>query len=194
VHVTVHFLGESMDHFRYPRHFLLLTCFCLLIAVMSRVNPGGSMSVWFASYGVLHASALVLAARARQSLWRSSLFIVSAATLSVVTLHIALLGRPLSEAAPGNVASYLLLGFSAATGAITYGILIRTCGLYALTMGGLAAISIGCMFAAIVALFTARHNQYLGPWWIAALWWYGFSGGLWCFDRRHMAESSEIGR
>ena len=171
-----------MEHFRYRRHFLLLICFCVLIAVVSRRDFSGSLSVSYGLYGGLHAAALVLALRARQTFWRSCLFVVLAAALSVVTLHVALRGWQIVEA-PGIGARYSLLAFSAATGAMTYGILIRWCGLYVFNLAALAAVSVGCVCAAFVALFTASHSHYLGPWWIAALWWYGFSGGLWSIGR-----------
>jgi FtsH-binding integral membrane protein len=63
--------------------------------------------------------------------------------------------------------------------------LIRLSGIYALTIGQLAAIAAGCVLAAYVSLFTASHSPFLGPWWLAVLWWFTFSGGLWYFDRRH---------
>ena len=194
MHVAAHFPAETTNHFRYPRHFLVLTCFCALIAVMSRVNLTGSLSVAFATYGALHASALTLGVRARQSPWRLCLFIAAAAALSVAAVRGVLLAQPMMNAAPGNVAGYSLLGMCAAMGAIAYGILIRWCGLCVLSLGALAVIAVGCMSAALVALFTASHSLRLGPWWIAAWWWYGFSGGLWYFDRGHAADSSKIGR
>jgi len=185
---------ESMGHFRYPRHFSLLTCFCGLIAVMSRLKLTGSLPVGFATYGALHASALAFAVRTRQPSRRLFLFIVSAGALSAATLEVALLGRPLFYAVPHNMASYSLLGSSAAIGAISYGILIRSFGFLALSVRALAAISFGCAAAAFIALFTASHGRFFGPWWIAAWWWYGFSGGLWYFDRRYSAGGSTTGR
>lgn len=193
MHVAARFPVESADHFRYPRHFLLLTCFCALIAVTSRMNLAGSLSGAFATYGALHASALSLAVRARLSPWRLCLFIAAAAALSFATLRGVLLVRPVVNAAPGNVAGYSLLGVCAAVGAITYGILIRWCGLCAVSLGALAVMAIACISATLVALFIADLGLRLGSWWIASCWWYGFSGGLWHLDRRRAADSSLIG-
>jgi hypothetical protein len=177
-----------MNHFLYTRHFLLLACFSVFLGVVSRLHLTGSFPVSFALYGSLHASALVLALRARQAIWRKCLFIVIAASLSVMTLRFGIIGRQLSGTPPGIVGLYSLLGLSAVIGAVTYGILIRLFGMYALTRGSLAAIAVGCMLAAFVALFTVSHFHFLGPWWFAVLWWYAFSGGLWYFDqRRHRA-------
>jgi hypothetical protein len=177
-----------MNHFFYARHFLLLACFSVFLAVVSRLHLTCSLPVSFALYGSLHASALVLALRARQAIWRSCLFIVIAASLSVMTLRFGIFGRQLSGTPPGIVGLYSLLGLSAVIGAVTYGILIRLFGMYALTTGSLAAIAVGCVLAAFAALFTGSHFHFLGPWWVAVLWWHAFSGGLWYFDqRRHRA-------
>ncbi len=96
--------------------------------------------------------------------------------------------------APGNIAGYSLLGSCAALGALAYGILIRWCGIRLLRLGALVVIAVGCVSATLAALITASHGLHLGPWWIAAWWWYGFSGGLWYFDRRHAADRSKFGR
>lgn len=171
-------------HFHYRRHFLLVACCCVVIAVMNRSHFPGNLSVSFGLYGSLHAAALALALRARHPFWRMCIFIVLAATLSVVTLHVAFLGNQLLDAAAGKFSRYPVLGLSAAAGALAYGILIRWCGLCALNLRKLAAVSGGCLCAACVALVTASHSRYLGSWWIAALWWWAFSCGLWYFDRR----------
>jgi hypothetical protein len=174
-----------MSHFLYTRHFLLLACFSVFLGVVSRLHLTGSLSVSFALYGSLHASALVLALRARQPIWRGCLFIVIAASLSVMTLRFGIFGRQLSGTPPGTVGLYSLLGLAAVIGAVAYGILIRLFGMYALTTGSLAAIAVGCVLAAFVAYFTVSHFHFLGPWWLAVLWWYAFSGGLWYFDQWH---------
>lgn len=182
-----HFSDPSVDSkaLFYPRHFLLLACFSLLIGVMSRLHLTGNLSVAFALYGALHAVALVLAVRSRQEIWRRCLFIGFAAALCVMTFHFGSVAREQSAALPGKVGLYSPLGLSAFIGAASYGALIRLSGIYALTMGQLAAIAAGCVLAAYVSLFTASHSPFLGPWWLAVLWWFTFSGGLWYFDRRH---------
>jgi hypothetical protein len=179
--------------FLYPRHFLLLACFTLLLVVMSRLHPSTNLSASFALYGALHASALVLALRARQPIWRSCLFIAMAASLSVITLRIGIFGRQLSEALPGNIGVYTVFGFSAGIGAVTYGILIRLFGAYKLTAASLAAISVACMLASLLALGTLSYIRFLGLWWLAVPWWYAFSGGLWYFDQ-HAGAALDIPR
>lgn len=169
----------------YPRHFLLLACFSLLIGVMSQLHLTGNLSVAFAMYGALHAVALVLAVRSRQEIWGKCLFIGFAAALCVMTFRFGSFAREQSAALPGKVGLYSPLGLSAFFGAASYGTLIRLSGIYALTMGELAAIAAGCVLAAYLSLFTASHFHFLGPWWFAVLWWFAFSGGLWYFDRRH---------
>ena len=81
-----------------------------------------------------------------------------------------------------SVALYAALGLSAVTGAATYGVLIRLCGIYELPARPLAVICLNCLLAAYAAIFTLTHFRFLGQWWLAVLWWYAFSGGLWYFD------------
>jgi hypothetical protein len=173
----------SSPHFFYARHFLLLAGFSIVVAVMTWLHLLTDLNACFAVYGALHASALVLAIRAIQSLWRGCLFVAIAAALSIMALRVGLLGGHLSAALPGNAALYVVLGFSAATGALAYGISIRLFGFAELTLGGLALIAAGCVLAAFVALFTLSHSHSIGRWWLAVLWWYAFSIGLWFCDR-----------
>jgi hypothetical protein len=183
----------SSPHFFYARHFLLLAGFSVVVAVMTRLHLLTDLNVCFAAYGALHASALILAVRVTQSLWRRCLFVVIAAALSVMALRMGIFGGHLSGTLPGNAALYMVLGFSAVIGALAYGILIRRFWLVELTVGGLALISVGCMLAAFVAFYTLAHSHSLGRWWLAVLWWYAFSGGLWFCDRRQNAVPRSAG-
>jgi hypothetical protein len=168
---------------RYPRHFLLLACFSVLIGVMSRLLPTGDLSISFALYGALHAFALVLTVRGHSTIWGKCLFIAFAAALCVLTFRFGAAARELFGAVPGNFAFYSLLGLSSIIGAASYAILIRLSGLYVLTIAEIAAIAAGCMLAAFTGVLTASHFHALGAWWFAILWWFTFSGGLWYFDR-----------
>jgi hypothetical protein len=174
-------------HFFYVRHFLLLTCFGVLTGLMSRLHLSSDITGSFALYGALHALALILALRARQSIWRRCLFIALAAALSALTLRLGILETHVSGKLPGNIGMYAVSVFSAMTGAAAYGISIRLFGIYELTLRELAVIAIGCMSATYLGMLTLAHS--LGPWWLAVLWWYAFSGALWYCDRRHHAVS-----
>ena len=176
--------STSAGHLHYPRHFLLLIGLSILLAVLARTHPSSDLNASFALFGALHASALVFTLRVRPSIWLSCLFVAIAAGLCVMTLRIGMLGTHLFGALPGHIGLYAVLGFSAATGALAYGMLIRRLpGLCAMPLSSLAAISLGCMLAAWVALLTGSYFHLPGPSWLAILWWHAFSGGLWYFDR-----------
>jgi hypothetical protein len=178
---------HSVGHFRYARHFLLITCFGVLLAVMTRRMPSNSLSVSFASYGALHAGALVLTLRAHQTIGRKCLFIVSAAFLSAMTLRLGIFGAQLLGTHSANAGLYLLLGLSAAVGAAAYGLSMCLLGIYALPPRSLAAIAAGCLSAELAALWAAGQLNISGSWWFAVCWWFAFSGGLWYCDRRRTA-------
>jgi hypothetical protein len=176
--------STSLNHFLYPRHFLLLTGFSILVGVMSRLHFLSDLSVSFALYGALHASALVLALRARHPIGQKCLFIAMAAGLSVLALRVGILGMHLTGTLPGNVGLYSALGFSALMGAVSYGVLIRIFRIYELNAVSIAGIAVGCTLATYLAAYTLAHSQFLGRWWLAVLWWYAFSSGLWYCERR----------
>ena len=182
--------AAKTQHFRYSRHFLLLTGFAVFSGVVSRLLVPSDLSVSFAWYGAFHAIAVVLSLNARQSIGRSCLFVVTAAALSAMTFHVGMLGTHFLTGLDPNAGHYAALGAAAAVGAVTYGISIRIFGLYKLAAVALVAISIGCLSASLLALFTLRRFHVLGSWWLAVFWWYAFSGGLWFCDRRQGAAES----
>jgi hypothetical protein len=175
-----------MDHLLYARHFLLLAGFSALSGLMTRLRLSLDLFASFALYGALHASALVLALRARQPLWRCGLFIALAAALSMMTLRVGLFAGQLFGTL-GNVALYAVFGISAMAGALTYGMLIRRVGIFELTFRELALLSCACALAADAAYVTLMHSPSLGRSWLAILWWFAFSGGLWYCDLRRRA-------
>lgn len=174
----------SPGHILYPRHFLVLAAFSASVAAITRLHLSTDLSASFALYGALHATALVVALRARRSIWRMCLFIAMAAALSAITLRAGIFAGQLSGALARNFAPYAVLGLSAAAGAVAYGILIRLFGIYELSLNSLTVVAIGCMLATWTALFTLAHIHSLGTEWFAIFWGHAFSGGLWYFDRR----------
>lgn len=174
----------SPNHINYPRHFLVLAGFGALVAAISGLHLSTDLFASFALYGALHSTALVVALRARRSIWKMCLFIALAAALSAITLRAGIFAGQLSAALARNIAPYAVLGLSAAAGAAAYGILIRLFGIYELSPSSLTVVAFGCMLATWAALFALAHIHALGPWWLAVLWWHAFSGGLWYFDRR----------
>ena len=173
---------DLLDRFRYRLHFLMLACFGALLIAMAKLHFATNVSVTFALYGALHASALVIALRDHHPISRNCIFIAAAAGLSAMTLHVGIATAHWLGPGRGNVALYAALGFSAVTGAATYGVLIRVCGIYELTARALAVICLSCLLAAYAAIVTLAHFRFLGQWWLAVLWWYAFSGCLWYLD------------
>jgi hypothetical protein len=171
----------------YSRHFSLLTAFAALTCVLSRISFPASLSVAFALYGALHATALLLGFRVPPPLGRSVPFIVTGAVLSAMMFHLGVLGTHLSARMPAGIGPYIVLGFASVAGSLCYGISIRLFRLYGLTATALSVIALGCALACCVALFTLPLFPFLGPWWLAIVWWYAFSGGLWLIDRRQEA-------
>ncbi|MEP6883561.1 MAG: hypothetical protein ABJC66_02315 [Gammaproteobacteria bacterium] len=158
---------------------MLLTCFGAAAAVATRLWPANDVSLSFALYGALHALALVLGLRTRQTLWRMALFIGVAAALSVLTLQAGFMAFKWFANLPGNSGLYAALGFAAMLGALAYGLSIRQFKMYEFPAGSMMLISLGCVAAEYGALFTLAHFHALGRWWLAVLWWYAFSAGLW---------------
>jgi hypothetical protein len=172
-----------MRRLNYPRHFLWLAGCSAMLVVTSRGHLVILPFPSFLLYGALHASALVLALRVPRSIGRKCLFVALAATLSAITLGVIMLARPLVGSLPGNGGLFALLGLSSVTGALTYGSLVRTFWIPELRAASLAAISLGCMLATFLAFFSLSHFALLGRWWLAVLWWFAFSGGLWGCER-----------
>jgi hypothetical protein len=46
----------------------------------------------------------------------------------------------------------------------------------------IVAMAICCVPAVWLAFFVRSYWDFLGGWWIGAVWWFAFSGGLWFFD------------
>ncbi len=167
------------------RHFLLLTFFSVWVGLISQRQSAVTLAASFALYGALHAIALALTLGVHRP-GMNCLFVATAAALSAMILHLGILGTRLSSVFPGILGLYSVLGLMAAAGALSYGALIRLFGMRALSLRELAAISVGCALSVYLGLLTLslRHPHYLGSWWLAVLWWYGFSGGLWYVDAR----------
>jgi hypothetical protein len=172
-----------MAHFNYPRHFRLLPAGVIVLFLASHWELFSEPFIpTFAISGALHASALVLALRNPQNPWRIGLFVAIAAVLSVFTLYVGILGLQLFAVLPADERLYMTLGLCAASGAITYGSLIRLFWMKKFSSRSVLAIAIVCIPATFLAYFIRGYFPFLGGWWLAAAWWFAFSCGLWYFD------------
>jgi hypothetical protein len=172
-----------MGHFHYARHFTVLAAATVILFLLGHSSLfNDSLIANFAINGALHAFALVLTLCAPQSLWRRSAFIAIAAALSVLTLYVGILSLVLFAVLPGNERLYVVLGICSLSGAITYGSLIRLFWMRGFSSRLILAMSVLCALATALAFLLKGYVTGLGSWWLAAAWWFAFSGGLWYFD------------
>jgi hypothetical protein len=177
-----------MGHFYYGRHFSLLAVAALILLLLSRgAHFSEPFLPTFAINGALHASALVLSLRAHEVLWRKGAFIALAAAFSVFALYVGILALELFAVLPSTERLYLALGLCAASGAITYGGLIRMFWMPKIGSRAILAIAFSSVLAVFIGFFARSHFPFLGDWWLAAVWWSAFSGGLWYLDTQRSA-------
>jgi hypothetical protein len=177
-----------MGHFYYGRHFSLLAVAALILLLLSRgAHFSEPFLPTFAINGALHASALVLSLHAHEVLWRKGAFIALAAAFSVFALYVGILALELFAVLPSTERLYLALGLCAASGAITYGGLIRMFWMPKIGSRAILAIAFSSVLAVFIGFFARSHFPFLGDWWLAAVWWSAFSGGLWYLDTQRSA-------
>ncbi len=172
-----------MGHFNYARHFSVLGAATVLLFLLHyRDLLSDSLLAAFAINGALHALSLSLALRSQQSILRKLAFIAVAAVLSVFTMYVGIVGLVLFAVVPGNERLYMVLGLCSSTGAITYGSLIRIFWIRKFYPRSILATAFLCLLATSLTFFVRAYTEALGGWWLAAVWWFAFSGGLWLFD------------
>lgn len=184
-----------MGHFRYARHFGVLGAATVLLILLAQWRLlADSLIISFAINGCLHAFALVLSLRSQQSLLRGAGFIAAAAALSMFTMYVGILGLVLFAAVPGNGKLYLVLGLCSLSGAITYGSLVRIFWVRSLSPRMILAMAFLCLLATSLGFFVRTFSDLLGGWWLAAVWWFAFSGALCFFDTHPNAAGRSYNR
>jgi hypothetical protein len=172
-----------VGHFKYSRHFAVLGAAALVLFLLRYWNPlSDSLLASFAINGALHASSLSLTLRSPQSLLRKLAFIATAAALSVFTMYVGITGLVLFAVVPGNERLYVVLGLCSLTGAITYGSLIRMFWIRKFPPRCILGLAFLCLLATSLGFFVRAYSEAFGGWWLAAVWWFAFSFGLWFFD------------
>ena len=172
-----------MGHFHYARHFSVLGVAAALLFLLHYSGLlSDSLLASFTLNGALHALSLALALRSPHSMLRKLAFIIAAAVLSIFTMYIGIIGLVLFAAVPGNERLYMVLGLCSLTGAITYGSLNRMFWIRKFSPRNILAMAFLCLLATSLAFFIRAYSEALGAWWLAAVWWFAFSGGLWFFD------------
>lgn len=172
-----------MGQFNYARNFGLLGAATVLLFLLSHWDLlSDSLLASFAISGALHALSLCLALRAPQSNLRKLAFIAVACALSVLTMYVGIIGLVLFAVVPGNERLYMVLGLCSLSGAITYGSLIRMLWIRKFSPRRILGTALICLLATSLGFFVRAYSEALGGWWLTALWWFAFSGGLWFFD------------
>jgi hypothetical protein len=173
--------------FNYRRHFTLLACAIVVIAIMARLDLFGTAALLpnAAIYGALHAAALCGALISRATLARKSAFMLAASALSMAALYAGLFTLALlSTASLGlGVRACIALGLSSMLGAVVYGLLIRAFWLPDLSPRPIMQISIACSMATLLTLLLENLAGLSSIWVLAAAWWSTLSGGLWLSGR-----------
>ncbi|GEM_PF-1619155 len=172
-----------MGHWYYGRHFTLLAAGAVILFFVAQWNLlRDSLIGTFALNGALHALALVSTLRAPEVLSRKAAFIAIAIVLSVMSLYVGIIGLTLFAVLPGSERLYVVLGVCALSGAITYGSLVRLFWLRRLSSRLILSMAASCVLATLLAFLARTHAVWLGSWWLAAVWWFAFSGSLYFFD------------
>lgn len=172
-----------MPHFNYARHFAVLGVATAVLFLLSRSELlSDTLLLSFAINGALHASSLVLALSSPQSILRKLAFIGIAAALGALTMYVGIIGLVLFAVVPGNERLYVVLGVCSLSGAITYGSLIRIFWIRRVSPRRILGVGFLCLLATSLAFFARAYSDALGGWWLAAVWWFAFSGGLWFSD------------
>ena len=172
-----------MGHFNYPRHFGVLGAATVALFLLQYWNLlSDSLLMSFALNGALHALSLSIALRSPQTILRKLVFIGLAAAFCVFTMYVGITGLVLFAVVPGNERLYLVLGLCSLTGAITYGSLVRIFWIRKFSPRSILGMAFLCLLATALAFFIRSYSEALGGWWLAAVWWFAFSGGLWFFD------------
>jgi hypothetical protein len=179
-------VGQSRDTLNYPLHFILLICMAAVLAATSRWRLSQGAVTSFGIYGALHASAIVLGVRGSRQRLRPLLFIALAACLSMLSVMVGLQGSRHIGTLPGMVGPASLLALSSGLGATSYAVLVRRFWIADLSLQAFAWIALGCVLASLAVLMSGIVLNAVGGLWIAAGWWFAFSGGLWCHDGKRM--------
>lgn len=176
--------------FNYRRHFVLLACAIVVIAIMAKLQIFGAASLLpnAVIYGSLHAAALTGALNSPAPLARKSLFLLAAGAVDVAALYAGMFGLALlsAEPLPLRVRAFIALGVCSMVGAILYGLLIRFFWVPELSPRPIMQISIGCLLATMLTLLVENQTGLSSLWALAAVWWCAFSGGL-CLTARMQA-------
>jgi len=165
----------------FPRHFSLLGCMVVVLAITSPWRPAFGAVAWFGVYGALHSAAVALTWRRQEPWWRWPLFVGMAVSLSMMSGALGLSATRHSIGLAG-MGPALPLALASGVGALGYALLFRWLGAR-WRSSAYVWLPFACILAtsAVLALGVYRYG---GSLWFAAAWWLTFSVVLWFSDGR----------
>ncbi len=187
-----------MGALNYPRHFVYLGIALVALMVvqpLSFTTWPDRFTFFFALFGALHATALVMALRAGP-LWRQITFVPITAALSGSVPYVGL-ALPRALGLDGGFVLIAAMVLGSAVGASAYWLLVRAFwfpnvdvpdGAKAVSLC-VAATLLGIMLATALSGFGARHSL-VGDVIPTVLWWNAFSYSLWKSERPTMAANN----
>lgn len=171
----------------YARHFAGLSSAAVCLAITSSWRAPAGANLALASYGALHAACVAGSLRTGCPAWRRLAFIAAAAIACVLAAR-AGVGAAGLAGRFYSLAPQMALASTSFAGAMAYGLLLRSLLEFRLPMAMVVTASIACVPATLAAL--AAAGPALGGVWVAAAWWFAFSGCLWCADRHGIQSMS----
>ncbi len=165
----------------FARHFSLLGCIVVVLALTNAWRPAFGAVAWFGVYGALHSVAVALTWRRPEPWWRWPVFVAVAVSLSMMSAALSLYVTRHSAglAALGPV---LPLAMASGVGAVAYTLLFRWLGAR-WRLATYALLPAACILATCAVLATGAY-RYGGGLWFAVAWWLACSGVLWISDGR----------
>jgi hypothetical protein len=164
-----------MAYLDYRRHFIYLGAAIVVLACVSRLAIYEDPLFASTTHGVLYAGTLIGSLTAPATTARKLVFVAIAAALSILSLYVGIIALVGLSVLPDGQRLPAVIALAAATGAITYGSLIRKFWIRGVRPRRILALAVICALAMLGAYLAKLKFELPGMWWLAAIWWLAFS-------------------